>query len=104
MNAPAAVLGNEEIALRINRDAVRLDEFAGKRAGAPESRQSLAGRALENLDLRFVLRPLSRIDAQRLIFSNRAAFPPMILSLSTRVSRGTLSMNFTGSSIPMSNG
>jgi len=104
MNSPAAILGDEDIALRIHRDPVGLDEFAGECPGAAERRQALAGRALEDFDLRMVLRPLSRIDDQRLIFSNRAAFPPMILSLSARVSRGTLSMNFTGSSMPMSNG
>src|SRR5258705_5528251 len=35
--ASPAVLGDKHVALRIHRDAMRLDELAGKSAGAPES-------------------------------------------------------------------
>jgi len=35
---PAAVLGDEDIAFRIHRDAVRLNEFSLKCTGASESR------------------------------------------------------------------
>src|SRR6266550_788823 len=55
LNLPAAVLGDVDVALGVDRDAVRLVELARIAADATKARELLAGLAFKNLDLRVVL-------------------------------------------------
>src|SRR6267142_1927961 len=55
MYPPAAVLGDEDIALRIRRDPVRLIELARQLTDLAEARKQSAGATLDNIDLRIVL-------------------------------------------------
>ena len=55
MNPSPAVFSDVEITSRIQRDAVRLVELARQLADPAQARQELAGRALDDIDLRVVL-------------------------------------------------
>src|SRR6266567_948930 len=53
VNPPAAVLGDIDIALGVHRDAVSLIELTRKLSDAAETRQHLAGLAVDDLDFPF---------------------------------------------------
>jgi hypothetical protein len=55
VDAPAAVLVEVDVALRVHRDAVDLVELTGEAARTAEAAEALARRALDDLDLRVVL-------------------------------------------------
>src|SRR5262245_31719279 len=55
LNLPATVLGDVDVVLGVDRDAVRLVELARIAPDAAKARELLAGLAFKNLDLRVVL-------------------------------------------------